>query len=196
METLLVVRGDAPHDNKDFIPHPESFKYASELIEFINSRFDFCIGAAGYPEGHIEAASTEKDIEYLKLKVTKGANYIITNYCYNNRYFFDFIKKCGDKGIDTLIIPGVMPIYSIKMMENLAKLCGATITEEIKEKLYQLKPDDKDAIENFGIEFAINQCRELIQHGVPGIHFYTMDRSSSSKAIVASLRSEGLFSNV
>ena len=192
VETILVVRGDPPHDQKDFEPHPQSLPHASDLLSFIRARYSFCLGAAGYPEGHIEAESKEKDLECLKLKVDKGAEYIIANYFYDNRFFFDFVERCKGIGIGVPILPGVMPIYSAKMMETLANLCGATITDEVRQGIARLPEDDKEALQNFGIDFAFGQCKGLIEAGVPGLHFYTMDRSLSTMAVVNRLKSEGL----
>ena len=192
IETILAVRGDEPKELKNFQPHPESLPHASDLLAFIKSRYDFCSGGAGYPEGHIEAESKEKDLEYTKLKVQNGAEYIITNYTYDNRYFFNFVDKCRNIGVDVPILPGVMPIYSVKMMESLADICGAVITDEIRQGLAKLPPDDNKAVANFGIDFAFQQCKELIERGVPGIHIYTMDRSMASVEIVNRLRNEGV----
>ncbi|MHC4737809.1 MAG: methylenetetrahydrofolate reductase [Planctomycetota bacterium] len=192
LENILVVRGDKPANQEDFEPHPQSLSHASDLMEFIRPRYDFCIGVAGYPEGHVEAESKEKDIEYLKLKVDKGAEYIISNYFYDNRYYFDFVKRCKAIGIDVPILAGVMPVYSIKMMEMLAGLCGATITNELRRGIEALPGDDKEALVNFGIEFAVRQCEDLLRAGVTGLHIYTMDRSVSSVVIVERLRRDGL----
>jgi len=191
IENILVVRGDPPHE-EDFEPHPDSFTYASDLMAFIRPQYGFCIGVAGYPEGHIDAPSKEKDIEYLKLKVDRGAEYIIANYFYDNQYFFDFVERCRVSGIDVPIMPGVMPIYSVKMMERLASICGATITEEVRTGIGEVPEGDKAALVAFGIEFAVRQCVELVREGVPGLHIYTMDRSKSTVGIVNRLRSEGL----
>jgi len=192
IKSVLVVRGDPPREEKDFEPHPQSLPHASDLLSFIRPRYSFCLGAAGYPEGHIESESKEKDIECLKLKVDNGAEYIISNYCYDNQYFFDFIERCKAICIDVPILPGVMPIYSVKMMETLASLCGATITDKVRQGIAALPEGDKEAIVNFGIEFAVDQCKELVKAGVPGLHFYTMDRSSSAVGIVNRLRSDGI----
>ncbi len=191
IKTIFAVRGDAP-EQEGFTPHPDSLPYALDLISFIKERYDFCIGAAGYPEGHIEAESKQQDLAYLKQKVEKGAEYIIANYCYDNQYFFDFVEQCRAIGIAVPILPGVMPIYSIKMMNMLATLCGATITPEITDGLAKLLPDDKETLEQFGIDLATRQCAELIEKGVPGIHIYTMDRSRASVEIVGRLRRDGL----
>ena len=191
IESVLAVRGDAPRE-ESFEPHPDSLPYASDLVAFIRQRYDFCLGVAAYPEGHIDAPDRKKDLEYLKLKVDQGGEYIITNYFYDTRYFFDFVDRCQGISIDVPIVPGIMPIYSIKMMEMLAGMCGATITEEVREGLASLKDGDKDALIEFGIEFAYRQCAELIKAGVPGLHIYTMDRSASTVGLVSRLRADGL----
>lgn len=191
VENILVVRGDEPRD-KEFAPHPESFSYASELMEFIRPRYDLCLGVAGYPESHIDAANQAKDMEYLKLKVERGAEFIIANYFYDNQFFFDYVERCRAAGIDLPTIPGVMPIYSIKMMRMLAGMCGATITETIETGIAALPEDDKDALNDFGVDFAAQQCAELIKAGVPGLHIYTMDRSKSTIGLVNRLREEAL----
>lgn len=192
VDNLLVVRGDPPHGQPDFKPHAASLLHASDMLEFIRPRYPFCLGAAGYPEGHIEAESKQKDLEYLKLKVDNGAEYILTNYFYDNRYYFDFVANCRSLGIEVPIVPGIMPIFSVKMMTNLAKLCGASITGDLQQSLAALPEGDIPALLKFGIDFAFEQCKELIGAGVPGLHFYTMDRSKSTVAVVARLRREGL----
>ena len=192
VDNVLVVRGDPPHGQPDFKPHAASLPHASDLLEVIRPRYPFCLGAAGYPEGHIEAESKEKDLEYLKLKVEKGAEYIITNYFYDNRYYFDFVANLRSLGIEVPILPGIMPIFSIKMMNHLAKLCGASISDDLRQKLAALPEGDMRALLNFGIDFAFEQCQGLIGAGVPGLHFYTMDRSPSTAGVVARLRREGL----
>jgi methylenetetrahydrofolate reductase (NADPH) len=192
VENVLAVRGDPPREEENFQPHPDSLAHASDLISFIRPRYDFCLGAAGYPEGHIECQSREKGIEFLKLKVENGAEYIISNYFYDNTYFFDFVERCRAIGIDVPVVPGVMPIYSVKMMEMLAGMCGATITDEVRQRMASLPESDKEALVNFGIDFAENQCRQLLREGVPGLHFYTMDLSKSTVGIINRLRDEKL----
>jgi methylenetetrahydrofolate reductase (NADPH) len=193
VENLLAVRGDPPRDREDFKPHPNSLAHASDLLAFLGSRCeDLCLGAAGYPEGHVEAESRQKDLEYLKLKVDSGARFIIANYFYDNAFFFDFRERCRAIGIGVPILPGVMPVYSVKMMETLAGICGATITAGLRDGIAALPEDDKAALLDFGIDFATRQCRELLQRGVPGLHIYTMDRSRSAAEIVRRLRAEDL----
>ena len=192
VENILAVRGDSPREIENFQPHPDSLAHATDFVAFIKPSFNFCLGAAGYPEGHIEAESKEKDLEYLKLKVENGAEYIIANYFYDNNYFFDFRARCRKVGINVPIIPGIMPIFSVKMMQSLARLCGATITAELKKGLTAFGEDDKAGLLQFGIDFALKQCRKLLEEDVPGIHIYTMDRSKSTVEIVNRLRDDGL----
>lgn len=191
-ENVLVVHGDIPRVQEDFEPDPQSFPHASDLIAFVRPKYDFCLGAAGYPEGHIDCESKDKDLEYLKLKVENGADYIIANYFYDNKYFFDFVQRCRAIGIDVPIVAGVMPIYSVKMTEMLTGLCGATITDEVREGMASLPEDDNEALVSFGIDFAVSQCRELIETGVQGLHFFTMDQSKSMVGIVNRLRDDEL----
>jgi len=192
METIFAIRGDAPTWDDSYKAHPEALSYASELVSFIKERHDFCVGAAGYPEGHLEAVSKDKDLEYLKLKQDNGAEYIVAQYFYDNQYYFDFVDRARAAGVTVPIVPGVMPVYTVKLMENLARLCGAKITDPIREGLAKLDPDEKGAVGRFGIDFATEQCRGLLKHGVPGLHFYTMNRGKGVSTIVQTLRDEGL----
>ena len=196
VHNILAVRGDKPADQENFSPHPESFKYASDMLKFIRPQYDFCIGVAGYPEGHIEARSKGTDIDYLKQKVDLGAEYIIANYFYDNQYFFDFKDSCLSAGINIPVISGVMPVYSTKMMYMLAEMCGATIVNKLQQGIDKLPENDKEVLLEFGVEYAKNQCSGLIKAGVPGLHFYTMDRSKSTYGIISGLREEGMLKNI
>jgi methylenetetrahydrofolate reductase (NADPH) len=191
VETIFVIRGDKPKGD-DFVPHPDSFKYASELLHFIRQNYDFTLGCAGYPEGHIEAESLEKDIEYLKQKVDNGAEYIVAQYFYDNGFFFDYVDKCRKAGINVPIIPGIMPVYTVKMTRMLSQVCGTKIVDTLEKKLEKVDPEDKNAVLDLGIDFAVNQCNDLLQHGVPGLHFYTMDRAKSTTEIIKRLRKDKL----
>jgi methylenetetrahydrofolate reductase (NADPH) len=191
IDNILTVRGDVPREDEDFTPHPDSFEHANELLEFVRPKYDFCIGVAAYPEGHIEAESLDADLGFLKQKVDLGAEFIITNYAYDNRYFFDFVSRARAAGINLPILPGVMPIYTEKMTRFLARLCGATITSEIERGLAEIPEDDKSAVLEFGIDYAYQQCKGLLDAGVPGLHIYTMDRSKSVVEIVSRLRGDG-----
>lgn len=189
VETIFVIRGDKPRGN-DFTPHPDSFSHASEMIEFIKTHYDFTIGCAGYPEGHVEAESLEKDIDYLKQKVDSGAEYVVTQYFYDNQFFFDYCEKCRNAGITVPIIPGIMPVYTVKMTNMLAKVCGSSIPPELQNKLEAVDPEDKNKVIELGIDYATDQCRGLLKEKVQGLHFYTMDRSKSTSEIIQRLKQE------
>jgi methylenetetrahydrofolate reductase (NADPH) len=191
IKTIFAIRGDRPKDDT-FTPHPDSFSYASDLISFIKHRYDFTLGCAGYPEGHPEAESIGKDIEHLKRKVDNGAEYVVAQYFYDNAFFFDYVEKCRAAGISVPIIPGIMPVYTIKMTQMLSKVCGATITRDLSARIDAVDTADKDAVLALGIDFAVEQCRGLLTNGVTGLHFYTMNRSLSTTRILETLASENL----
>ncbi len=124
--------------------------------------------------------------------MSSGAKYVIAQYCYDNNFFFKYVEKCRAQGITVPIIPGIMPVYSIKLTNMLCKLCGAVIPEEMAAKLESLAQGDKNEVAAFGTDFAVRQCAELLEHGVDGLHFYTMDRSKSVTEIVNRLRGDNL----
>ena len=183
IETIFVLRGDPPK-SEGFKSHPDSFDYAGDLIAFIRETYDFTLGCAGYPEGHVECQSLEDDITHLKEKVQAGAEYVVTQYFYENRFFYDFVETCRSQGIDVPIIPGIMPVYTVKMTRMLSRICGSSIPAAMNEKLTALDPEDKSAVLELGIDMAVDQCRDLLDQGVPGLHFYTMDRTKSTTEIL------------
>lgn len=192
VENILAVRGDAPAEPPpDWTPHPEAFTLARDLVAYIHPRYDFCLGVAGYPEGHKDAPSLEADLNFLKQKIEAGAGYVIANYCYDTGYFTGFQRRCRAAGLTVPVLPGIMPVYTVKMMENLCAICGASIPEAIRQELAGLPPGDKEALLEYGISLAVRQGRELLAAGAPGLHFYTMDRSRSVVEIIRRLRREG-----
>jgi methylenetetrahydrofolate reductase (NADPH) len=190
--TVFVVRGDPPTWDENYKPHPDAMEYASELLRFIKDRYDFCLGAAGYPETHKEAVSSESDLDYLKLKVDQGAEYIVAQYFYDNQFFYDFLDRVRAKGINVPVVPGIMPIYSVRLSENLAGICGTSITKSVRTSFDSIPAEDKEAILQFGIDLATEQCKDLLKQGVPGLHFYTMNRGKSIKKIFENLRTARL----
>ena len=190
VDNVLVIRGDKPHDD-GFVPEDGSFNHATQMLEYLkpNHNVGFC--AAAYPEGHQESDSLDADLEFVKQKIANGAEFIITQYFYDNSYFYHFLEKCRTAGITVPIIAGVMPIYSVKMLKILSSLCGATVTDEVNQGLAQVDQDEKGAINAWGIDFAIKQCSDLIDNGVDGLHFYTLNRTSSVSGILEGLRAAG-----
>lgn len=194
VDNVLAVRGDVPKDRPDFAPHPDALPHASDLLPFLRDRFDFCLGAAAYPEGHIEADDLDADLDFVQLKVDNGAEFLVTNYSYDPAYFLGFLEKVRARGIDVPVIAGVMPIVGVKMMNTLAKVCGATIPDALQAGLDALPEGDKKALANYAVDFATKQCTELIENDVQGLHFYTMNRGKLPARIVKNLRQSGALS--
>lgn len=191
VKTIFVIRGDKPRGS-DFTPHPDSFSYAAELIAFIRERYDFDLGCAGYPEGNGSGNGPDRDIAFLRQKVDRGAQYVVSQYCYDTENFFAFVEKCRAAGITVPIIPGIMPIYSVKMTRNLCSLCGASIPSAMEGKLLELADREPKEAAAYGVAVATAQCRDLLKGGVDGLHFYTMDRAKSLVEIITTLRAEKL----
>jgi len=188
IENVVALRGDPPKGETSFKPNPHGFKYANELTEFIRDSYSFCIAVAGYPEGHIESPNKEADWDYLSQKVKAGADFIITQLFFDNQYFFTFEKRMREKGVTVPIIPGIMPITNYHQILRFTQMCGAKIPEKI---IRDLQPIQNEIVEvqRYGIEYATSQCKELISHGVPGIHFYTLNKSHASQEIIRRLKS-------
>lgn len=182
VENILALRGDLPKDGT--ICH--DFLHASDLIEFIKQESSLSVAAAGYPEGHAEADSLQKDIEYLKLKTDKGADVIYTQLFFENEKYFQFVEKCTHAGISVPIVPGILPVTGYKQLAKMTSLCRVSIPEKFLSALEKHK-DDSDYVKKCGIDFAMNQCRELIESGVPGLHFYTLNKSFAVSEIIESV---------
>jgi methylenetetrahydrofolate reductase (NADPH) len=190
IENVLPLRGDPPAGTDVFEKTPGGFGYANELVSFIKENYDFCLGVAGYPEGHQEADDFDTDLANLKLKVDAGADFVITQMFFDNRFYFDFVVQARAIGIDVPLIPGIMPILNLGQIKRFTQMCGASIPEELLERLEAIK-EDADAVRQCGVEHAAQQCRELLECGVPGIHFYTLNRSTSTRDIFENLKAVG-----
>ncbi len=189
IENVLPLRGDPPKGETSFIKAENGFGYASELVKFIrDNQYSFCLGVAGYPEGHQECGNIDKDIDNLKKKVDAGADFIITQLFFDNRFYFDFLDKVKAVGINIPVLPGIMPIVNVNQVKKFTKMCGASIPETLISKLEKVQ-DQPESVQAIGIEHATQQCDELIQAGSPGIHFYTLNRSNSTLQILENLKS-------
>jgi methylenetetrahydrofolate reductase (NADPH) len=191
VENVLVVRGDAPKQ-EGFRPHPASMRYAGDLLTFIRSRYSFCTGVAGYPEGHPLAPDLAFDMDVLKRKVDGGAEFIITNYFYENHFFFAFMERCAQAGIRVPIIPGIMPIFNSKLLPIMAKNCGASVPPSVCRDLEKYPEEESADVTAYGVAYAYRQCEELLRTGVPGLLLYTMNRGDPSRSIVSQLRAAAL----
>jgi methylenetetrahydrofolate reductase (NADPH) len=188
---IVVLRGDAPQGQGNFIAHDDGFSYANELVSHIRSNEDsaqrFGLAVAGYPEKHQEAESLGVDIANLKRKVDAGADIIITQLFYDNQAFFTYRDKVHAAGIDIPIVPGLMPIQSSSQIQRIAALCGARLPDDLLGRLEDAGDNDEMATE-IGTKQCIAQSKELLDNGVPGIHFYVLNRSPQITRIVKALR--------
>jgi methylenetetrahydrofolate reductase (NADPH) len=188
IENVLPLRGDPPADQPNFVRPPDGFDYACELVAFIKARgYAFCLGGAAYPEKHPEAPSADVDLANLKRKVDMGVDFLITQMFYRNADYFAFVARARASGIGLPIVPGIMPITNVAQIERIAKLSGACIPADLQADLDRTRDDDAAARE-VGIAYAVRQCRELLHGGAPGIHFYTLNQSPATSAILRELR--------
>lgn len=185
IQNILALRGDPPRDNPDMVPGIDNYKHSSELITFLKQEYDdnFCLGVAGFPEMHPLSETKEIDIKYLKHKIDCGADFIITQLFFDNKIYFDYVKSARSAGITKRIIPGILPITSYDGLIKFCNTCGATIPEKVHEIFAHIK-DNPEKVIQAGIEFAINQCKELLSNGAPGIHFYTLNKVHPVKEII------------
>ena len=179
---ILALRGDPPNDDPDFVNPPDAFDYANELVEFIAARGGFSIGGACSPEVHPDAPDLATDLVNLKRKVDAGCEFLISNLFLDNEKFFDFEIAARDAGIDVPIVPGIMPIASVAGIRRMASVNDTSFPPELDAQLDRVDGDD-DATYQLGVRWATDQCRELLDHGVPGIHLFTLNRSPASREI-------------
>jgi methylenetetrahydrofolate reductase (NADPH) len=187
VENLMCLRGDPPKGQTNFVPAPDGFANAYQLVRLARSLGDFCIGVAGYPEAHPECPDKDLDLQRLKEKVDCGADFITTQLFFDNKDYFDFCRRARALGITARIIPGVWPITNYKQIQRVAQMCGATLPAELLRRLEPVA-EDQQAVFEIGVEWAWRQCEELLTGGAPGIHFYTMNRSHATQRIFEHLR--------
>lgn len=193
VENVLALRGDPPKGQATFTPVDGGFRYASELVRFIRERHndELCLGGACYPEKHIECPNPAVDLQNLKHKIDEGLEFVITQLFFDNRHYFDFVKRALAAGITVPIIAGIMPITNAAQTERFTMTCGATIPFDLAAELDRVR-DDPHAVLELGVAHATRQCVDLVEHGAPGIHFYTLNRSTATRRILAGLKDKGL----
>jgi methylenetetrahydrofolate reductase (NADPH) len=192
VENVLALRGDPPKGQTTFVATEGGFRYASELTSFIADHYGdkLCIGGAGYPEKHIECGNPAVDLANLKQKVDSGASFLVTQLFFDNRRYFEFIDNARSHGITVPIIPGIMPITNAAQVERFTLLCGASLPFRLAAELDRRR-DNPQAVMQLGIAHATAQCIELLQGGAPGIHFYTLNRSTATMQVLTALRTIG-----
>jgi len=194
ISNVLALRGDPPRGQREFIAHPDGLAHASDLVQLAHEvaakrGVELCVGAACYPEGHPETRDLAQDLRHCKLKVDAGADFLITQLFFENRRYFEFLGRARAAAIDVPILPGIMPVTNVDQIRRFTALCGAHIPAGLSAAL-RARHDDADAALQLGVAYAALQCADLLRGGAPGIHFYTLNRSTATRAIVASLRAQ------
>jgi methylenetetrahydrofolate reductase (NADPH) len=187
LDNVLALRGDPPDGQEEWTKTEGGLEFSRELVELISRDYPFAIGAACFPETHIHAASAEDDLRYLKQKVDAGAQFLITQLFFDNALYFDFVDRARSIGVEVPIIPGILPITNVAQLTRITTLCGATIPDRLRREL-ELRAEQPDAVHDFGVAYATLQCAELLANGAPGIHFYTLNRSPATRAILSALK--------
>jgi len=184
IENLMLLRGDLPSEGSKGLNN--DFLHASDLIPIASSLDTFSIGAAGYPEGHQESRNVDEDVKWMKYKIEKGADFIITQMFFDNDLYFDFVDRARKSNITHRIIPGIMPITNYKQISKFSNMSGATIPDSIIQKFEPIQ-DDPKIMYRTGVELAIEQCIDLLKRGAPGLHFYTLNKSRATVDIYSSI---------
>jgi methylenetetrahydrofolate reductase (NADPH) len=187
IENVLALRGDPPQGQTEWTATEGGLSYSRELIDMIREDYEFAIGAACFPETHIHATSPEDDLRYLGEKVTAGARFLITQLFYDNAAYWDFVRRARDAGIEAPILPGIMPITNVAQIKKITELCGTALPQKLTREL-DARAGDAEAVAEFGVAYATLQCTDLLANGAPGVHFYTLNRSPATRAILSALK--------
>jgi methylenetetrahydrofolate reductase (NADPH) len=187
VENVLALRGDPPEGQDRWTQTDGGLEHSSELVALIEAEYRFAIGAACFPETHIDAVDAESDLRHLKEKVDAGARFLITQLFFDNAVYDEFVVRARDAGIDVPIIPGIMPITNVHQIKRITALCGSEIPARLRYAL-ESRADEPEAVSELGVAYATLQCAELLANGAPGVHFYTLNRSPATRAILGALR--------
>ncbi len=190
IENVLALRGDPPRGSATFERTEGGFAYSTDLIALLAREFSFCIGGAAYPEKHPEAASLEDDLAVARRKQDAGAAFLVTQLFFDNAAYAGFVARARAAGISIPIVPGIMPITNYQQIERFVAMCGATIPAPLRAEL-DARRNEPDAVAEFGVAYATLQCAGLLAQGAPGIHFYTLNKSPSTRAVVSALLASG-----
>ena len=184
---IMTLRGDPPKGATEFQAAPDGLLHADELVRLLKARHaDFCLGVAGYPEKHPEAPSPEADLAALKRKVDAGGAFVTTQLFFDNEAYYRFVERCRAAGIAVPIVPGLMPVLSLKQIQRFTAMCGASLPAKLVRRL-EAAGDQPEVAEAIGIDWALGQIRDLLAQGVPGYHLYILNRAKSALALAAGL---------
>ena len=189
IENVLALRGDPP-PGTDFQVTQGGFSHASDLTALIRERGGFCIGGAAYPEVHPDAPDAETDLRNLQTKVAAGSDFLVTQLFFDNRDYFAFLERVRAAGIEVPVLPGIMPVTNLGQVKRFTEMCGAALPGDLLAGL-EAAGDDEEAVLEIGVSHALQQCRDLLAGGAPGIHFYTLNKSASTREILTRLRGDG-----
>lgn len=187
IENVLALRGDPPKGETQFVRAADGFGYAQELVRFIRSGWDFCLSGGAYPEVHPDTSDADRDLLHLKQKVDAGTDFLVSQLFFEPETYFRFVERARAAGIEVPIVPGIMPVTNVAQLERFTQMCGARIPQALRDRLERVR-DDEQAVIATGIEWATDQCRALLAGGAPGIHFYTLNRSLSSRMVYLNLQ--------
>lgn len=184
---IMTLRGDPPKGETTFEVAPDGLRYANELVSLLKNRHsDFCLGVGGYPEKHPEASSLEVDLDNLKRKIDAGADFITTQLFFDNATYFRFVDLCRARGITVPIVPGIMPVLSTKQITRIAAMCGTALPASLTRRL-EVAAENPEIVEIIGLDWALDQIRDLVAQGAPGYHLYILNRARLALALAAGL---------
>jgi methylenetetrahydrofolate reductase (NADPH) len=184
---IMALRGDPPKGSAQFSAAPDGLRYANELVSLLRARHpDFCLGVGGYPEKHPEAPSPEADLENLRRKVDAGAAFVTTQLFFDNEVYYRFVERCRRASIRVPVVPGVMPVLSLKQTQRFTTMCGTSVPATLVRRL-EAAGDAPEIVEAVGIDWALTQIRDLLARGAPGYHLYILNRAKSALALAAGL---------
>jgi methylenetetrahydrofolate reductase (NADPH) len=187
IDNVLALRGDPPAGQDEWVKTEGGLEFSHQLVRLIREDYPFAVGAACFPETHIHATSPEDDLRFLKDKVESGVDFLITQMFFDNALYYDFVARARAIGITVPIIPGIWPITNYAQIARVTQMCGATMPEHVLEEL-EARRDDAEAVAEFGVSYATMQSADLLANGAPGLHFYTLNRSPATRAILSALK--------
>ena len=184
---IMTLRGDPPKGSREFEATADGLRHANELVSLLKARHpDFCLGVGGYPETHPEAPSAEADLANLRRKVDAGADFVTTQLFFDNESYYRFVERCRSAGITVPIVPGIMPVLSLRQIQRFTSMCGTSLPGTLIRRL-EAAGDAAEIVEAVGIDWALGQIRDLLRRGAPGYHLYILNRAKSAIALAAGL---------